>query len=200
VLKAFEGTADAAVEYYLNSRANDVAQAGSVAELTRHRDYFMANSLRFTDFSFVGSEGTDKVIRVGDPLDMRFSFRLDRALGDILVRLNIYSLDDVMVAQGGTTNQYPPIPHLDAGTYELRATIDSLQLQPGRYAVGLSAHDGHDIQDVIHPVGYFDVVETVEVAHIFTSPGGYLRLPIEWGRPEATDPSTPTEAVAGQGE
>ena len=53
---------------------------------------------------------------------------------------------------------------------------------------------------MIHPVGYFDVVETVEVAHIFTSPGGYLRLPIEWGRPEATDPSTPTEAVAGQGE
>ena len=55
--KAFEGTADAAVEYYLNSRANDVAQAGSVAELTRHRDYVMGGHLRFTDFSFVGSEG-----------------------------------------------------------------------------------------------------------------------------------------------
>jgi lipopolysaccharide transport system ATP-binding protein len=198
--KAFEGTADAAVEYYLNSRANDVAQAGSVAELTRHRDYFMGGHLRFTDFSFVGSEGTDKVVRVGDPLDMRFSFRLDMPLGDILVRLNIYSLDDVMVAQGGTTNQYPPIPHLDAGTYELSACIDSLALQPGRYAVGLSARDGHDIQDVIHPVGYFDVVESVEVAHIFTSPGGYLRLPIGWGQPERSEPSTSTQAVAGQGE
>ena len=37
----------------LNSRANDVAQAGSVAELIRHRDYFMGGHLRFTDFSFL---------------------------------------------------------------------------------------------------------------------------------------------------
>ena len=66
--------------------------------------------------------------------------------------------------------------------------------------MGLSARDGHDIQDVIHPVGFFDVVETVEVAHIFTSPGGYLRLPIEWGQPERSEPSTSTQAVAGQGE
>ena len=86
----------------------DVAQAGSVAELTRHRDYFMAGILRFTDFAFVGSEDADKVVLVGDPLDMRFSFRLDRPLGDVLVRLNIYSLDDVMVGQGGRPTSTRP--------------------------------------------------------------------------------------------
>ena len=198
--KAFEGTADAAVEFYLNSRANDVAKAGSVAELQRHRDYVMGGHLHFTDFSFVGSEGSDKVVRVGDPLELRFAFRVDMPLGDVLVRLNIYSLDDVMVGQAGTTNQYPPIPHLDPGTYELRASIRELGLQPGRYAVGLSARDGHDVQDVIHPVGYFDIVESVELAHIFTSPGGYLRLPVEWGQPERTSSATDAQAEVGQAE
>jgi hypothetical protein len=160
----------------------------------------MLGQLRFVDFSFADSQTADKVVRVGDPLDMRFAFHLDVPLEDVLVRLNIYSLDDVMVAQAGTTNQYPPIPHLDAGDYELRASIGSLALQPGRYAVGLSARDGHDVQDVIHPVGYFDVVESVEVAHIFTSPGGYLRLPVEWSRPERSEPSTPSQATAWQAE
>ena len=66
--------------------------------------------------------------------------------------------------------------------------------------MGLSARDGHDIQDVIHPVGYFDVVESVELAHIFTSPGGYLRLPVEWGQPERTSVATDAQAEVGQAE
>ncbi len=163
---------------------------------SRHRDYVMGGHLRFTDFSFVGSEGSDKVVRVGDPLDMRFAFRLDMPLGDVLVRLNIYSLDDVMVAQAGTTNQYPPIPHLDAGTYELAASIGVLGLQPGRYAVGLSARDGHDIQDVIHPVGYFDVVESVEVAAHLHQP---RRLPPPPGRVGPARADGAIDPLAGRG-
>lgn len=187
--KIFEGSADAAVEFYLTSRATEVAGAGSIEELPRHRDYFLGRDLTFTDLSYgapdaADDEGTaDKVLRVGDPLHARIRFRVDRPLSGVVLRLTVYSLDDVMVGQAGTANEYPPVDLPAAGHYELEASIAALDLQPGRYAIGLSAMDERSPQDEIHPVAFFDMVESLELAPIHASTGGFVRLPVTWTPP-----------------
>jgi lipopolysaccharide transport system ATP-binding protein len=199
--KVFEGSADDAVEFYLTSRATAVAGVGSIEELPRHRDYFLGRELTFTDLSY-GTDGAeegvvDKVLHVGDPLEARIRFRADRPLTGVVLRLTVYSLDDVMVGQAGSANEYPPLDLPQAGYYELSASIGALDLQPGRYAIGLSAMDDRAPQDEIHPVAFFDVVESLELAPVYASTGGYVRLPIRWTTPRPiTADATPVSGPA----
>ena len=183
--KVFEGSADDAVEFYLTSRANEVAGAGSIADLPRHRDYFLGRDLTFTDLTYAGADegSSDAVLKVGDPLTARIQFRTERPMSGVVVRLTVYSLDDVMVGQSGTANAYAPMELDQAGYYELDAAIGALDLQPGRYALGLSAMDERSPQDEIHPVAFFDVVESLQIAPIHAATGGYLRIPVTWSEP-----------------
>ncbi len=185
--KIYEGSADDAVEFYLSSRAEEVASAGSLEELPRHRDYYLGRDLTFVDLAYRDAngdpDGTDRVLKIGEPLSARVRFRVDRPLSGVVLRLTIYSLDDVMVGQSGSANQFAPFELAEPGYYELDLSIDGLALQPGRYGIGLSAMDERAAQDEIHPVAFIDVVEVLDVAPIHASTGGYLRLPVRWSEP-----------------
>lgn len=187
--KVFEGPAGEAVEYYLKRRASDVADADSLADLPRLQSYRIDGSLRFTGIALTAAsdgvesdEDEDVVIKVGEELRARVTFTVDRPLEDVILRFNIYTLDDVLVGQAGSANVVAPFS-FQPGRHEVEVVLPSISVQPGRYAVGLSASDAQNPLDVVHPVAYFDVLEPLGLLPHYASRGGYLRLPARWGQP-----------------
>jgi lipopolysaccharide transport system ATP-binding protein len=144
----------------------------------------MGAKVRFRSLALVG-DSRRRSLSVGEALDVRIEFDVLETVEDLIAVLNILTLEDVLVAQSVTTNSYRPVARLEPGRYLLNARIASTPLQPGRYEVGLGLRSGAMLEDQIDAAGVVEFIESVDLEFPwFGGPGGYLRLPVEWTRPE----------------
>lgn len=178
----FDGSPTAAIGQYLSSKMGR-SDSWDLADAQRPR-LEMGGKVRFNSLRLEGpSRGGE--IPVGEPLTVRIELDILAAVEDLVIVLNLLTVEDVLVAQSVTTNSYPPVALMAPGRYVLEARFRSALLQPGLYEIGLGARSSARLEDQVDQAGAIDFVESVELeSPWFGGPGGYLRLPVEWTRPE----------------
>jgi len=178
---AFDGSSDAAIDSYLEADE----QAGDGADLTisPRSAEGQAGRIRFTALKITGANSG--AIRVGDPMSLVAEFDVSAALADVTVKLNLFSVDDTLIAQSVTTNSYTPIATLLPGHYRIAAIIDPNPFQPGRYRIGISASDARRLQDYVPHAATIEVLESPAGLESpwFAGPGGYIRIAAHWAMP-----------------
>jgi lipopolysaccharide transport system ATP-binding protein len=176
-----DDTPDAVIAAYLSARTG----AGDRWDLTESRrpGYELGARLRFT---FLEIEGVSEAgtVPVGGDLVVRIRFEVQAPVRDLLLRLNVSTVEDVLIAQSVTSNVYAPLAYVEPGTYEIEAGIAGAPLQPGRYQIGVGARSGTMAEDQVDGAGLVEFVESVPLeSPWFGGPGGYLRLPVDWTKP-----------------
>jgi lipopolysaccharide transport system ATP-binding protein len=140
----------------------------------------MVGRARLTRVAIAGGSEPG-VVSVGQSIAVQIELDVESSVEDMVVVLNLSTIDDVLVAQSVTTNVYPPISKVDAGSYLVEARLSAAQLQPGRYTLGLGIRSSSGIEDQVTRAGRLEFVESVDLEFPwFGGPGGYLRLPVEW--------------------
>jgi hypothetical protein len=169
------------VDAYLSAREG----GGDRWDLTdaRRPAYELGGRVRYRSLAVTGADGAGTV-PVGADLAVRLRFDVLAPVQDLLLRLNISTAEDVLVAQSVTTNVYAPIASMTPGAYEVEATFESALLQPGRYQIGVGAQSAVAPEDQVDGAGFVEFIESVDLTSPwFGGTGGYLRLPVDWGRP-----------------
>lgn len=177
----FEGTADETVNHYL-TEGEGVADAWDLRTTQRRHAGMVGNArVRFLRRGGASSEERDPAGTVV----LRIELDVQQPVDDLVLVLNVRTMDDTLLGQAASTTSYPPLGPLAAGSYTLEAQLDSSHLQPGRYQVDVSVRSAAGVEDHVPRAGAFDVVDS-EPAELpaFAAPGGYLRLPVEWTKPE----------------
>ena len=173
----------ATIEHYLSTKAG-VSDFWDLTSAARTR-LEMGGKVRFRSLSLLGASrgGT---VPVGDTLSLRIEVEVLRTVEDLVVVLNILTLEDVLVAQSVTTNCYRPLPRVEPGRYVFEARIETALLQPGRYELGLGLRSDAMLEDQIDAAGSVEFTESADLEFPwFGGPGGYLRLPVQWSQPES---------------
>jgi lipopolysaccharide transport system ATP-binding protein len=172
----------ATIEHYLSEKIG--SSDSWDLRTSRRSDLELGGKARFRSLKLAGVSRAGS-IPVGDTLSLQIEFEVLESVEDMVAVLNILTVDDVLVAQSVTTNSYSPVTRLDPGLYSLVARIESALLQPGRYEVGLGLRSGSMLQDQIDAAGMVEFIESVDLEFPwFGGAGGYLRLPVQWTRPE----------------
>ena len=178
----FDGATDEAIDRYL---ATKIGLADHVDLVHAARpSHALGGKVLMRSAAIIGTSDTG-TIPVGAPVTIRIELDVLAPIDDCVVALNVSTLEDVLVAQSVTTNVYPPVPVHDPGRYVIEAKLEAAQLQPGRYALGFGARSAAGPEDQVNDAVMVEFVESMELESIwFGGPGGYLRLPVEWGRLE----------------
>jgi lipopolysaccharide transport system ATP-binding protein len=178
----YDGNTDAAIDRYLATKTGS-SDSWDLRHASRPT-IEMGGKIRFKQATLVGARDAGTV-RVGEPLVARLEFEVTAPVNDAVLVLNISTTEDVLVAQSVTTNAYPPVPVVDVGTYLVEARLEAAQLQPGRYSLGFGARSASGLEDQVTEAGLVEFIESVNMEFPwFGGPGGYLRLPVEWSRPD----------------
>ena len=127
-------------------------------------------------------------IPVGDCLKICVEFRVDRPTEEAIVVLNVSTTEDVLVAQSVSTSSRAPFELTEPATYSVTLSMESAQLQPGRYYVGFGIRSSLGLEDHANRVGMIEFVESEHAEFPwFTSTNGFLRLPVDWSGISKTD-------------
>lgn len=123
-------------------------------------------------------------IPVASPILIRIHFDVISEIEDCVVVLNIYSLEDVLIAQSVSTVSYEPVACLPVGRYTVEVRCPSFPLQPGKYRLGFGIRSALSLEDQVNATGTIEITESMELeSPWFGTTGGYLRLPVTWKAP-----------------
>ena len=178
----FDGATAEAIDRYLATKMGLSDQIDLVH--APRPSYTLGGRARLVAASIVGASEAGTV-PVGAPVSIRIELDVLAPIDDCVVVLNISTLEDVLVAQSVTTNVYPPVPVHEVGRYVIEGSVEAALLQPGRYSLGFGVRSALGPEDQVTDGGMIEFVESVELeSPWFGGPGGYLRLPVQWGRLE----------------
>ena len=171
-----------------------VSRTALICVIRHGRAITSRGRVRLVSAAILGASAAG-TIPVGSPISIRIELAV-RSIEDVVVVLNIATLEDVLIAQSVTTNAYPPPPIEVPGRYVIEAQLEAAQLQPGRYSLGFGVRSAVGPEDHVNQAGMIEFVESVEMESAwFGGPGGYFRLPVAWGQlqrisdhPEGGDP------------
>jgi lipopolysaccharide transport system ATP-binding protein len=180
---AFDGLTELAVERYLSSGAASAEEWD--ASSAERPNLEMRGAVQLHRARLLEPVDTD-MIPVGSSMTIEVIFEIVRPTEDYILVLNISTMEDVLVAQAVSTNSLRPFRGNDLGWFSAEVKVESVQLQPGRYSVGLGIRSSQGLEDHANRVGTVEFVEPDDVEFLwFSSTNGYLRLRTHWTHPRS---------------
>jgi lipopolysaccharide transport system ATP-binding protein len=124
--------------------------------------------IRFRTVEFLSPEGTtQRVIRAGDPVVIRFHFKVNEPVPNSSLGFRMYTDMGTLATETSTWHHGLHVPLLEAGDAYLDLEIDYLNLMPAKYALSLWATD--DSGGVVYDNVEYGATLEVETANIYNS-------------------------------
>jgi lipopolysaccharide transport system ATP-binding protein len=124
--------------------------------------------IRFRTVEFLSPGGTtQRVIRAGDPVVIRFHFTVNEPIPSSSLGFRMYTDMGTLVTETSTWHHGLHVPLMETGDAYLDLEIEYLNLMAGRYALSLWATD--DGGSVVYDNVEYGVTLEVDVANIYNS-------------------------------
>jgi lipopolysaccharide transport system ATP-binding protein len=190
-----DGLPENVIGAYLNSFG---AAEEQTLDLSAIRERRGTGAVRLLKMEFVSDEGAERcVVQSGGPLHVRLHYECYRDIPNLHFGLRIYSNLGVLISDihTWTTGQEIPLAPKGVGTIDLE--IDSLNLMPSTYWLGVwvsSFHEWHDVLDNVaqinvEPSDFYGTGRGLE------SRFGLVFFPFRW-----TASSDGAAAIPGRGD
>jgi lipopolysaccharide transport system ATP-binding protein len=160
-----DGESRRVIEAYMGSIT---AAQGASLDLDDVQNRRGNGKLRYRAIEFLSPEGdTQKVIRAGDPVVMRFHYVASEPIPHPSLGFRMYTEMGTLITDTSTSHHGIDIPVLEAGEGYLDLEIDCLNLLPAKYTLSLWATDmiGRLVYDNVEHGVTFEV----EIANIYQS-------------------------------
>jgi lipopolysaccharide transport system ATP-binding protein len=181
----FDGPTGQAIDRYVDSTVGNSREWE--LENAERPKVEMRNGIILERAFLIKPDDTDTV-PVGSQMEIRVEFDVTKPTKEAVLVLDIFTLEDVWVAQSVSTSSHRPFNFNELGHYGVDLLVESAALQPGRYAVGFSIRSSQGLEDWTRRGGMVEFIESEDIEFPwFSSTNGYLRLAVKWSVPTRTD-------------
>jgi lipopolysaccharide transport system ATP-binding protein len=180
------------------------SKVGQSLELGSVRDRQGNGQVRFQRMEILGTDGElNPVVRSGDGFRVRMHYECYRDIPNLHFGLRIFSNMGQLITDAHTWTTCQPVPLAPTGPGCIEIEIDSLNLMPDTYYLGIWASAFHEWNDVldnvvkleIEPSDYYGTGRGVEARF------GTIFLPFRWREVAAangfTSPTNATTILSG---
>ncbi len=150
-----DGNPKDVIRAYLNSFG---AAGGQTLDLREVQERTGTGAVRFLKMEFLNSEGGQvHAVHSGDPLRLRLHYECRRDIPALYFGLKVVSNLGVLLSNVNTWSTSQGVPLAAQGEDFIDLEIDSLNLMPGSYYLGLWASSLDEYHDVLDNVAKLDV-------------------------------------------
>jgi lipopolysaccharide transport system ATP-binding protein len=174
------------------------AQQAQGVDLSNVSDRSGKGDIVITRMEILDSDGNPQSgVHSGDSFTIRLQYEGRRDTPNPVFAVRFYSNLGTLVAEASTWATCFEIPLLSRGTGWIDVEINSFNLMPGRYYIGLAAYSMFEAQDILHNAAVLDV----EAADVYgTGRGleprfGMIYLPYRWKFPKIAVRQQPAPAA-----